>query len=122
MSRIRRLQYIGKQHLINVPASLVKESQWRKGDHIELVRLGNESLGVRKLAECYIPRDNVLLASLEAEAQGLFALVCSAGPEMHPGYFSGYQARLSYITAKMRRLRIRARTKMAQGVETAMPA
>ncbi len=120
MSYIRRLQYIGKQHLINVPASLVKESQWRKGDHIELARLGNESLGVRKLAECYVPRDNVLLASLDAEAQGLFVLTRSAGLEMNPAHFSWYQARLSYITAKMRRLRIRTGMKVMQGVETVM--
>lgn len=107
MATIRRLQKMGGQYHVNVPASLAKSSRMQKGDYLEITEGNRDSFGVRKVADANASRDDVLIQQLELEAQHLFALTSSADESTDPAAFSFHQAKLSHVTGKLRRLRVR---------------
>lgn len=105
MPTVRKLQHIGKQHLLNVPASFVKWSGWQKGDYLEIAELGQGNFNVRKIAENNAGRADVVLTSLEQEAAGLYAIIQAASDKMSSGEYAARFSRLHHVTAKIRKLK-----------------
>jgi len=105
MTEVRKLQYIGNQYLLNIPAEFVKYSQLQKGDYLEVNAIDKGIFGVRKIAEHTVPATEALLFSLEQEARYLSATLNGTGGEMESGKFAGMLARYSYVSAKLRRLK-----------------
>lgn len=106
MAKVRRLQRIGKQFMVNVPAALVKEKNWQRGDNIAVNAQEYRSLTFRKVASQAVPRTNALLQELQQEALELFMFIHSGGVDEEGGAFSGRLGQLLYIEGKMRRLRL----------------
>jgi hypothetical protein len=107
MTKVRKLQYIGKQHLLNIPAEFVNFSHMQKGDWFAVNQKGNNALEITKVAEKDVPRTDVVLATLQADATGLFNFISAVGSQINPGEFSGRLAQLSHIQAKIRKLKLK---------------
>ena len=106
MAKVRRLQRIGKQFMVNVPAALVREKNWQKGDNIAVNSRDHYALTFRKVASHTTPRTNALLEEMQQEALELFMFVHSGGIDKEGGEFSGRLGQLLYMEGKMRRLRM----------------
>lgn len=106
MVKVRKLQHIGKQYMVNVPAALVKEKNWQKGDNIAIDSPQYRALTFRKTADYITPRTSALLEELQHEAFELFMFIHSGGMDKEGGAFSGRLGQLAYIEGKMRRLRL----------------
>ncbi len=116
MGAIRKLQYIGRQYLLNIPVQVVKGSQWQKGDYFELDRQGNGAFQIRKVAESSAEKSKVILAALEYEANHLTAKINIASANMSPPEFSMTLAQFSHVSAKIRKLRQRIKMQEAPAV------
>lgn len=104
MNQVRRLQYIGNQHLLNVPADLVKYFELQKGDYFEFMPGGNNNFMIRKIANNTEPRADVILQNMKAEAHMLSMTINTIGSTFGPGEFSGRLAQLTNLQARIRKL------------------
>lgn len=107
MHKVRRLQKRGKQWMINVPAYLVAVNGWKKGVYLEINPSGNYGLSMRKVAEYDAPKTSVELQALEREAMSLSFMIDAIGEKLEGGDLSGRLAQLSYLKAKIWRLKRR---------------
>ncbi len=107
MSKVRRLQRIGKQWMINVPAQLVRDNAWRKGVYLEINPSGNYGVSMNKVAEYDAPKTSVELQALEKEASSLSLMIDAMGEKLEGGEIAGRLAQLSWIKAKIWRLKRR---------------
>ena len=107
MKKVRKLQYIGNQFLINVPVDFVRGTQLQKGDYLTINQKENNMLEIVKVAEKDTPRSEVMLATLESDANSLFTFINVMGSQINPGEFSGRLAQLSHIQAKIRKLKLK---------------
>lgn len=114
MANFRKLQYIGRQYLINVPVDLVRSSGWQKGDYIKIVKSGEHTIEVRKIAENTAPKTSVEIAVLEQEAVGLSTLINVSGALMGPGDYSANLSRFSYVASRARKLRQKIHAQASQ--------
>lgn len=105
MTNVRKLQYIGKQYLLNIPVDLVRSSQWQKGDYIEIAKGSERYIGVRKIAENTASKTQIEIAVLEKEAIGLSGLINTGGALMGPGDYSACLSRFSHVASRARKLR-----------------
>ena len=105
MTNVRKIQYIGNQHLLNLPADFVKYAEWQKGDYLEVVPKEKNVIEVRKRAGKEAQRAEVILAALEQEAAELSAIINTAGINIDSGTYSKYSARFSHVAAKAWKLR-----------------
>src|SRR5207248_2200392 len=106
MAIVRRLQRMGKQFMINVPAPLVKEKNWQKSDNIAINSQENYAVTFRKVSGYTNPKTSALLEELQREAYQLFMCIHSGVLDKEGGEFSGRLGQLAYMEGKMRRLRM----------------
>lgn len=104
MLKIRKLQYIGKQYLLNVPVEIIKEAKFKKGDYLEIMQGQNSNFSIRKIAENDMPRAEVSLESLKNEAVALAGGINALRSALSPAEFSFQLAQFSHIQAKIRKL------------------
>jgi len=107
MNKVRKLQYIGGQFLINVPSTLVKENAWKKGVWLEINPKGSYGLEVKQVADGNISRTSAELEAFEREATALSAFINAGGANMSPGEYSALACRLSHVQSQIRKLRMR---------------
>jgi len=105
MNKVRKLQYIGGQFLINVPSTLVKENAWKKGVWLEINPKGSYGLEVKQVADGNISRTNAELEAFKREATALSAFINAGGANMSPGEYSARTCRLSHVQSQIRKLR-----------------
>ncbi|MBI5072138.1 hypothetical protein HZB93_04630 [Candidatus Falkowbacteria bacterium] len=107
MEKVRKLQFIGGQFLLNIPKSIVNNAKWEQGDYFRVAQIEQDTLKIKKVGYGYQSREQVMLPDLEQGARRTFAELCDFGNVMNPAEFA---ARLSYLTktiAKMRKHKIK---------------
>lgn len=114
MADIRKLQYIGKQHLINIPAHLARWSGWQDGDFIQFIPKEPGLLAIRRVGEKGADRAAVILATYKQEATALRVYLDAASDKMNGGDYAAASARLSHVLAQIRKLKRRIGTRTAQ--------
>lgn len=104
MNQVRKLQYIGNQHLLNIPADLVRYFNLQKGDYLEFTPGGENNFIVRKIANNTEPRADVVLQNMKREAYMLSMTINAIGSTFSSGVFSGRLAQLTNLQARIRKL------------------
>jgi antitoxin component of MazEF toxin-antitoxin module len=114
MNKIRKLQFMGNQHFLNIPAEFVKAFNMQQGDYMEIMQGANDNFSVRKVAGNDMPRAEVVLQALKDEAAVLAIHISTMRVKMSPGEFSGRLAQQSHLHAKIRRLERQLNSQIAK--------
>jgi len=110
MIAIRKLQYIGKQYIVNVPVDFVSANNMQKGDYLAIDRLSDNVMQITKIADSKALRPNVKLEALQREASLINTLLASVGSELSSGQYAINTLRLSHIHSQIRKLQKRMKT------------
>ena len=102
MEKVRKLQFIGGQYLLNIPKSTVRNAKWERGDYFEVAQADQDTLKIKKVGHGHQSREQIMLPNLELDARRTFAELCNFSEGMNPVEFS---ARLSYLTKTIARMR-----------------
>ena len=104
MNQVRKLQYMGNQFFLNVPADMAKYFNLQKGDYFELAIGGNNNFMVRKIANNTEQSEEVKLRNMKDEAYMLSMTINAIGSTFGPGEFSGRLAQLTNLQGRIRKL------------------
>jgi len=107
MEKVRKLQFIGGQYLLNVPKSIVNNAKWKQGDYFEVTQTDQDTLKIKKVGHGYQSREQVMLANLELREKLTLTELWDLSNIANPLECA---ARLSYLTktiAKIRRHKIK---------------
>lgn len=103
MVKMRKLQFIGEQFLLNIPKSVARNYGWKKGDFIAVNPKDNGVVEIRKVADQNITRDQAMLPVIKQEALEIFSILLEQSHKVDPISFTNELSQLTHLLGKIRK-------------------
>lgn len=101
--RVRNLQYLNKQFMLNIPVGLVEKMKWETGDKIDVVYKNDTTIELHKVGDKNTPKDTILIPQMQGEAYQRFMMVYGGGKSMDPIAYSQSVSMMLHSLAQMRK-------------------
>lgn len=114
MEKVRKLQFIGGQYLLNIPKSIVRKAKWEQGDYFKVAQTDQDILKIKKVGHNYQSREQIMLPSFEQGTRQTFFELINFSDMMNPVEFAAKLSHLSKTMAKMRKHKLKIKKSDAE--------
>lgn len=113
MQKLRKLQFINGQFMLNMPRPIIETLMWEMGDYCMVTKKNKNTLEIHKTADRRATIDQALMPSTQEEAKQLFGALYIGGGDMDSATFSMNLSRISRVLARLRKQKLRNRYRNA---------